>query len=70
MSAPGALTSQTAPPLCLPELRAAYHSLGGNLGGGCSEDRWLLEQNAPTYYGRERPLGDVLKPSFSSGLAV
>lgn len=40
---------------------ATDHSLGGHLGGGRPEDRWLPERDAPAYCGRERPLEAVLK---------
>lgn len=52
------------------EKHGFFFYTGGHLASSSYEDRQLLEYDVITYYGRERPLIDVFKSSFSSGLTV
>lgn len=52
------------------EEKQFFFYTGGHLASSSYEDRQLLEYDVITYYGRERPLMDFFKSSFSSGLTV
>lgn len=52
------------------EKHSFFFYTGGHLASNSYEDRQLPEHDVITYYGRERPLIDVFKSSFSSGLTV